>query len=211
MIPPLDPFALKFDSIEIDPARAPSLAAIDHAFALAAPTAAAPEQAPRPGFYLLNDAGGRFVVDRDIGIISVKDDALIAAEHGSVHCVRMRVVEPSGAIYELDMRLRVTGRVPQMVGGEEFASLVDLAAAPAPSLTPITRIAMAPPPRPHVPWAHFSALDDIGAPAPLSTCGGLPYGAMFGATLPAADISPAALVLAETPPPPAPRSAAWPI
>ena len=211
MIPPLDPFALKFDSIEIDPTRAPSMTAFDHALALAAPTAAAPEHAPRQGFYLLNDAGGRFVVDRDIGIISVKDDALIAAEHGSVHSVRMRVVEPSGTIYQLDMKLRITGRVPQMVGGEEFASLVDLAAAPAPSLTPVTRIAMAQPPRPSVAWAHFSALDDAGAPAPLSKCGGLPYGAMFATSLPPATVHSAALALSEKPPAPSTRSAAWSI
>jgi hypothetical protein len=40
--------------------------------------------------------------------------------------VRLRVVEPSGANYELDMQLRITGRVPQMVGAEEFAAIAGL-------------------------------------------------------------------------------------
>jgi hypothetical protein len=38
----------------------------------------------------------------------------------------MRVVEPSGATYELDMQLRITGHVPQMVGAEEFAAIAGL-------------------------------------------------------------------------------------
>lgn len=114
MIPPLDPFAQKFDSIDVDPANAPARAATDDA---------APDE---PGFYLLDDAGGRFVIDRDIGVVSLADEALLETERGTTHAIRMRVIEPSGARYELDMQLRITGRVPQMVGAEEFAAIAGL-------------------------------------------------------------------------------------
>jgi hypothetical protein len=132
MIPTPDPFTQQFDSIEIDPARTPSQAAIESAMALSAPredmltaTAAAPDIV-QPGFSLLDDAGGRFVVDRDMGVVTLADEKLLNSERGDVHAVRLRVIEPSGATYELDMRLRITGRVPQMVGAEEFAAIAGL-------------------------------------------------------------------------------------
>jgi hypothetical protein len=133
MIPPLDPFAQKFDAIEVDPARAPAREAIESAMSLAGPvedlltpSAAAPEFA-NAGFYLLDNAGGRFVVDREMGVVSLADEALLEHERGAVHGVRMRVVEQSGATYEVDMQLRITGAVPQMVGAEEFAAIAGLA------------------------------------------------------------------------------------
>jgi hypothetical protein len=132
MIPPLDPFAQKFDSIDVDPARAPAREAIESAMAHFAPreelltaSAAAPDL-PAPGFYLLKDADGRFIVDRDMGVVSLADEALLQRERGAVYAIRMRVIEPSGSSYELDMQLRVTGRVPQMVGAEEFAAIAGL-------------------------------------------------------------------------------------
>jgi hypothetical protein len=132
MIPPLDPFAQKFDSIEVDPTRAPAREAIESAMAGLAPTdelltasAAAPEFAD-PGFYLLDDANGRFAVDRDMGVVTLADETLLQRERGAVHAIRLRVVELSGATYELDMQLRITGRVPQMVGAEEFAAIAGL-------------------------------------------------------------------------------------
>jgi hypothetical protein len=206
MIPPLDPFSAKFDSIEIE--GAPSSAAYDHAMALAAPTAAAPEL--EPGFYLLSDANGRFVVDRAIGVISVKDDALVEIERGQVHSVRLRVVEPSGAVYELDLRLRITGRVPQMVSEEDFPLGGDVTPARAPELAPLTRIGFAPP-RPTVPWSTFSAFKGAGAPGPLSHCGGAAYGALLDVRLPAVSVSFASLVLVETLPAPSGRNAIWTI
>jgi hypothetical protein len=201
MIPPLDPFALEFDSIEIDPTRAPSPAAIERALALAAPTAAAPEaETSRPGFYLLNDAHGRFVVDHEIGVISLKDEELVESEHGAVYTVRLRVIEPSGASYDIDMPLRITGRVPQLVGGEAFA-------LPAETPSPAASArAVAPPP---VPWPSFAAVRGAGAPAPISCCGAAPYGGVLQASLPAAEVSFVPLVLAEPTPPPAPRHAVW--
>lgn len=158
MIPPLDPFAQKFDSIEIDRSRAPSPAAIVSAMALAAPPEA-------PGFYLLDDAGGRFVVDREMGVVSLADESLLETECGAIHGVRLKVVEPSGASYELPMQLRLTGRVPQMVGAEEFAALAGLTdetilvaqrtpALIAPAKEP-THVADTAPAR--VAWTRFSA------------------------------------------------------
>lgn len=112
-----DPFSARFDSIEIDPSRQ-SLAAIDHALALAAPSAAAPEFA-QAGFYLMDDAGGRFIIDREMGVVSLKDAATLERERFSTHTVRVNVIEQSGHSYEMEMQLRLTGLVPQMVGAED--------------------------------------------------------------------------------------------
>lgn len=124
----------------------------------------APEAAPsheEPGFYLVDDAGGRFIVDRQWGIVSVANDDVLAREPGAVHGVMLRVIEPSGAAYQLPMQLRLTGRVPQMVGAEEFAMLAAMAdglaaqiadgavAAPAPSVQPAAT--------PTIAWSQFSA------------------------------------------------------
>ncbi len=124
----------------------------------------APESAlshEEPGFYLVDDAGGRFIVDRQWGIVSVANDEVLAREPGAVHGVMLRVIEPSGASYQLPMQLRLTGRVPQMVGAEEFAMLASMAdgladqiangavAAPAPQAKPA--------PLPTIAWSQFSA------------------------------------------------------
>lgn len=124
-VPPLDPFSQKFDSIEVDPDRMPAREAFESAMAQLAPRDITPEP-PAPGFYLLNDANGRFVVDRDMGVVTLADDSILQSERNSVHAARLRVVEPSGATYELDMQLRITGRVPQMLGAEEFAAIAGL-------------------------------------------------------------------------------------
>jgi hypothetical protein len=124
MIPPLDPFSQQFDSIEIDPARTPSQSAIERATAFSS-AQHAPEP-PVPGFYLLDNANGRFVVDREMGVVTLADDSILQTERNAVHGVKLRVVEPSGASYELNMQLRVSGRVPQMLGAEEFAAIAGL-------------------------------------------------------------------------------------
>ncbi len=132
MVPPLDPFSQKFDSIEVDPANTPAREAIESAMAHVAPrdemlaaVAAAPDL-PAPGFYLLDDANGRFAVDRDIGVVTLADESILQAERNAIHAVKLRVIEPSGSTYELDMKLRITGRVPQMIGAEEFAAIAGL-------------------------------------------------------------------------------------
>ena len=119
-----NPLALEGDSSEA--AAAPEVD--DDAIALAAPITAAPD-GELPGFYLLSDVDGRFVVDREIGVISLADEALLETERDAVHTVRLRVVEPSGASYEIDMPLRITGQVPQLVFAESF----DFPIATAPS------------------------------------------------------------------------------
>ena len=194
-----DSSAPELDSIE--PKSAPTPAASDEAAASEAPTAAAPNTNRQPGFYLLNDADGRFVVDREIGVISVSDDVIVEAERDAVHSVRMHVVEASGASYEIDMPLRITGRVPQLVGAEAFAFTAE--AAPAPSVRPLAR--------PAVPWWSFAAVSGLGAPATIGGDEDAPYGAVLQASLPATEIDFIPLILADEPPPPAPMHAAWAI
>ncbi|MEQ1618685.1 MAG: hypothetical protein ABL883_10120 [Terricaulis sp.] len=118
-----DSFAAAFDAIEVDRASAPSPAAIAAAMAMCAP-------ADQPGFYLLEDCGGRFVVDREWGLISLRDESLLESERGQIYRARLRVVEPSGTAYELALRLRISGRVPQVVSEEddETSSTPDLPA-----------------------------------------------------------------------------------
>jgi len=124
----------------------------------------APEAAPsheEPGFYLMDDAGGRFIVDRQWGIVSIANDELLAREPNAMHSVTLRVIEPSGASYDLPMQLRLTGRVPQMVGAEEFAMLASMADGLAAQIA--DGAAMAPAPRaqpaaaPMIAWSQFSA------------------------------------------------------
>ncbi len=201
MIHSLDPFALEFDSIELDPDRAPLATATDPALALAAPTAASPEAETRPGFYLLNDAHGRFVVDHEIGVISMKDEDLIESERGAVYTVRLRVVEPSGARYDIDMPLRITGRVPQLVGGEQLTFPAEM-----PPRTSVRAVAP-----PSVPWSAFAAHRGVGGPTSLGVCGAAPYGGVLQTSLPETDLSFVSLALAEQAPPPAPTNAVWAI
>jgi hypothetical protein len=80
-----------------------------------APDAAPAAAEPRPFFTLLDDGGGRFVVDPAFGVISLRDGAVLEVERGKTHHARLHVIEPSGAQYVLDMRLKLTGMVPQLV------------------------------------------------------------------------------------------------
>lgn len=177
MIPPLDPFSQQFDSIEIDPARAPSQAAIENATAFSG-SQHAPET-PAPGFYLLDDANGRFVVDRDMGVITLADESILQSERNAVYAAKLRVVEPSGASYELAMRLRISGRVPQMLGAEEFAAIAGLTdetilvAPRVPVLVvpkePAPIVAAAPhteTPVTSAPWTRFAAAQGHSARTP---------------------------------------------
>lgn len=123
-VPPLDPFSQRFDSIEVDPDRAPAREAIESAMSYLGPRETA--KAPEPGFYLLDDANGRFVIDREMGVVTLADDSILQSERNAVHGVRLRVIELSGTTYELEMRLRISGRVPQMIGAEEFAAIAGL-------------------------------------------------------------------------------------
>jgi len=157
-----------------------------------------PSALPEPGFHLIDDAQGRFVVDQQWGIVSLTSDDILAREAGSVHGVRLRVIESSGASYELSMQLRITGRVPQMVGAEEFGPL----AALTDNLMPDLQGALggqAPARKPQAPsiaWNHFSAALASAGKAPLPQArrtfiaAELPTIAPTNATLCFADASP---------------------
>jgi len=73
-----------------------------------------------PGFALIDDANGRFVIDADSGFVSVAHEDIVAREHGATHVVRIRVVESTGESYEMEMRLTITGIVPRMAGADSF-------------------------------------------------------------------------------------------
>jgi hypothetical protein len=107
-----DSFASKFDSIEIDRARAPAPEVIGRAVCLAAEN--------QSGFYLVDDANGRFVVGRESGVVSLSDPSWLEREPGAVHVARLSVVERSGARYDIALPLRLTGIVPLMEGAEEL-------------------------------------------------------------------------------------------
>lgn len=97
---------------------------------------AAVAPAEEPGFYLLDDANGRFVVDREMGIVTLKDPSILETQRFDVHAARMLVIERSGARYEMEMKLRLTGHVPQMLGAEDSSFLLDLAAGDTPQAAP---------------------------------------------------------------------------
>lgn len=204
MSSPHEPFSARFDAIEGD--RTSSHAAFDQALAVAA-------LVEEPGFYLLNDAGGRFTVDRDFGVVSLRDETLARAEQGAVHAVRLKVIERSGSIYELDMQLRISGRVPQMVGADEFAFLANITAhQPIPDFTPRATPAAAAPvatPRRHtIAWAEFAATSDEGPAAPLGAETSA-FGAMLKSALPVDVIAAATLNEIAPAPRPARANADW--
>lgn len=191
-----DPFAHAFDSIELDPARAPRRDAIERAMATIGPRPPAPPEAP--GFTLLDDCGGRFVVDRAFGFISLSDESWLAREAGAVHTARLRVVEPSGASYEMDVPLRLTGMAPRVVGAEHIDFLAAAPPAPAPQ-NPIAAQS----------WAAYAISAAHGAKAPLAGGEAAPYGALIGAR-PLPDTREAArLHIYADLPAPAPAGADW--
>lgn len=185
-----DPFSARFDTIAVDSANAPSAEAIDGALA-----------ATVGGFELLDDAEGRFIVDAQFGAVSVASDAILARDAGQTHNVRLRVTEPSGARYELDMALKITGRIPQMLGGDDFGALADLAADVAPP--PAVKVQH--PPTPFTRYAAMQGMSPAGALGSERT----PYGGLLTADLSRSTGAHADLHLRETPPPPARAQASW--
>ncbi len=216
MISSLDPFALSFDSIKVEP-KASNFGA--PASAAASPFALTGDELSDPGFYLLDDAGGRFTIDRDTGIVTLTHDHVLELESGAIHPVKIKVVEQSGVSYELNFRLRVTGRVPQVAGSHENEALLALTAAPLLDLMTPREItapskSVAPRAAPAVtliqPWIAFSAtVQTHGALRRLGS-----EHARFGTLLepPAASEAEtgAAQLSLNTPlPAPAPASAHW--
>ena len=175
--------------------------AIDVAPRSFTPPAPAEEQEETPGFSLLDDAGGRFAIDRATGIITVLDRELLITESGARHGVHVRVVEPSGASYELRLTLRITGLVPQIFGSNEnealaamardLATLIEAPPASEPVPTPTPRF-----------WPRLAALNEEAAR----------FGALVaGAALPAIEACESLLRLTDAPPTPSSPSAAWAI
>jgi hypothetical protein len=203
MTSPHDPFTQSFDSIEIDPARAPSKDAIERALAMCAPTAAAPDFAT-PGFHLADDAGGRFIIDREFGVVSLKDEALLERERNAVYAVRLHVVEVSGLSYDLDLKLRLTGRVQQVVGAEDFAAIAALTDAPiAVPHTPPTPAPIGP----RVTWNEFAAVRGAQTTSAITTYG--PFGAILRTQFPAVSIAQPVLNVSDALPAPGAAGAAW--
>lgn len=189
MTTPPDEFAKHFDAVELDPARAPSPQTIESALAACAND--------RPGFYLADDADGRFVVDREFGVVSLRDETLLADEFGAIHGVTLRVVQADGDSYLLDLKLRVTGIVPQMVGAEDFG-FGGLADAPVDTAAPART----------VPWTVFSPVRGREAHYAISTEGA--YGALLAVQLPPTHER-IVISFGEALPQPAPQNARWSI
>jgi hypothetical protein len=153
------------------------------------------------GFFLVDDAGGRFNVDRELGIVSVADEAILARELGSVHAARLRVIEPSGERYDLDLKLRLTGRVPQVVGAEDFGAIAIMATGLSEQIANGVAISIAPPAPPAAPatsWTRYAAALGVHGKADLIRT----RRAFITAELPATSTPPTrtALSLTESPP-----------
>ncbi|MBS0384280.1 MAG: hypothetical protein JSS00_02900 [Proteobacteria bacterium] len=196
MTSPSDPFSAFFDSVEIDPITKPSPEVIERAFAMCAPPQ---EDSETPGFHLIDDAGGRFVVDPITGVISLRDDLILERERGAIHLARLRVIEPSGERYELDLKLRLSGRVPQLVSQEDAMS--DMTAAVERDDEDVTGI-------PRIHWTRYVAIAGLYTPATLAESDA-PYGAMLAVHLPNVAAGFAGLTLIEEIPPPSSRTAIW--
>jgi hypothetical protein len=144
------------------------------------------------GFYLLDDADGRFVVDRDWGVISLRDETVLEKERGAIHAARLRVVEQSGESYELDLKLRLSGRVPQLVSEEAFdqdSKEVNV---------------------PRIHWTRYVAVAGLYTPASLPD-DDAPYGSLLTVHTPSVAAGFAGLTLIEDLPSPASRNAVWTI
>jgi len=187
-----DPFSARFDTIAVDSANAPSAEAIENALS-----------AVMGNFKLLDDAGGRFVVDAQLGIISVASDAILARDAGQTHSVRLRTVEASGDCYDLDLTLKITGHVPQMLGAEDFSALARLAADVAPAT--VAKIQLPP-----TPFTRYAAMHGT---SPAATLGNerAPYGTLLGADLSRSAAARTDLRLREAPPVPSRANTDWAI
>ncbi len=196
MTAPSDPFSAFFDSIEIDSAKKPSPETIERALAFCGPPQ---ESSDGPGFALINDAGGRFVVDPITGVISLSDEAILERERGAIYVARLRVIEQSGERYELDLKLRLSGRVPQLVSEEDALSRKSAAADH--DAEDMIRV-------PRIHWTRYVAVAGLYTPATLADSNA-PFGAMLSVHLPCVPAGFAGLTLIEDVPPASSRTAIW--
>jgi hypothetical protein len=106
-----------------------------------------------------------------------------------------RVVEPSGASYDLDLKLRLTGRVPQVLGAEDFGFGAETAAVETPQ-----------PQAPVVPWTDYAAVRGLQTKPTLDAHGA--YGGLLAVSTPATRER-VVIALSDTFPTPAPSHAPW--
>ncbi|GAM97454.1 hypothetical protein U91I_01080 [alpha proteobacterium U9-1i] len=199
-----DDFASRFDSIPVEKAQA----FVD------APAGDDPLAA---GFTLLDDAGGRFAIERETGIITVPHDETLTADAGRAFDVTLRCVEFSGLTYTQTLRLCVTGRVPQIVGDAVNDALSRLASGSlwddAPIIPARRRVAMAfataqqePEALTRSDWSKFAVFHAHPARRPLGDDG--VFGALVGVELPPVHVD-ATLALTAKLPTPAAADASW--
>jgi hypothetical protein len=106
------------------------------------------------------------------------------------------VIEPSGAHYEMELKLRLTGPVPKMVGAED----IDFLGGAAPLETP-------PPPRRTTQWSAYSAAESQTTPAHIDETAR--FGSAVAPPQPFAARGPYQLHLFTPLPPHADKGAAW--
>lgn len=146
-------------------------------------------------YALLDDAGGRFRIDPQSGIVRLADALLLREEYGRIHEVRLRA--PGG--YEARFHLRIAAPLPEVVDADGEALLAGLDALAEPADAPAydwSAIA-----------AALGALRSRTAPSPHA-----PFGAALAPppeTLAASDGAPAPLSLDEALPSPAAEHAIW--
>jgi Ca2+-binding RTX toxin-like protein len=69
-------------------------------------------------YALVNDAGGRFDIDANTGVVTVQDGLLIDYEQQSSHTIRVAVTDDEGATSEFDMVVGVTDEHGEFVIGD---------------------------------------------------------------------------------------------
>ncbi|MBL8549939.1 MAG: hypothetical protein JNJ73_08125 [Hyphomonadaceae bacterium] len=133
-------------------------------------------RAPAPAAHaLIDDAGGRFAIDPDTGVISLADPALMRDEFGRIHKVRVRSGE-----YEATFHLRVAAPLPEVVmangadpfGMDPFAH--DVLPVPGEHMF----VLAPPPPGPVKAWCELAA-----AAGPMAMRAPAREDAPFGAAL----------------------------
>ncbi len=64
---------------------------------------------------LIDDAGGRFTIDAESGVIRLAQPSLALFSAGEIHAVRVRSVDAFGGAYESTFHLRITATIPDVV------------------------------------------------------------------------------------------------
>jgi hypothetical protein len=171
----------------------------------------------KPGFYLVDDADGRFVVDPDTGVVLLSDESILETERGAIHYARLHVIESSGHAYTLELELRLTGQVPQMAGAEDLLAGFGIECEAVtvtqharserhdedddfdPTETPVRIVS----------WAGFTATK--GYIKPMLGSEHAPFGALVELWIPSFGCGFASLTMVDAVPAPQSRTAIWSI